>query len=179
MLLSPRPDGPLTHFASPRGEKGRLDFFLCSSADHISRKHSDRCRNHLIGRMFQVSEAGISAAAGGGLWQQEEVRQRERFLLQVVGLFDITGKTEAVELSCLAGRSTVAARFGPESGKHLHTLGAQVSSPTVEKPRTGTPREYLRAACGYFTLSTCRLLPLSLPETVTFSPTLSLTASGL
>ncbi|MDE0294525.1 MAG: hypothetical protein OXI93_10080 [Bryobacterales bacterium] len=22
--LAPRPDGPLTHFASPRGEKGRL-----------------------------------------------------------------------------------------------------------------------------------------------------------
>ncbi|MDE0293844.1 MAG: hypothetical protein OXI93_06590 [Bryobacterales bacterium] len=23
--LAPSPDGPLTHFASPRGEKGRLD----------------------------------------------------------------------------------------------------------------------------------------------------------
>ncbi|MDE0165066.1 MAG: hypothetical protein OXL36_08215 [Bryobacterales bacterium] len=26
--LAPRPDGPLTHFASPRGEKGRLSDFI-------------------------------------------------------------------------------------------------------------------------------------------------------
>ncbi|MDE0295799.1 MAG: hypothetical protein OXI93_16540, partial [Bryobacterales bacterium] len=55
--LAPRPDGPLTHFTTPRGETCRLvpPPPPLRGADHSSRKHPDRHPGRLISSLFHIS----------------------------------------------------------------------------------------------------------------------------
>ncbi|MDE0436064.1 MAG: hypothetical protein OXH92_18845 [Bryobacterales bacterium] len=74
--LAPRPDGPLTHFASPRGEKCRLtviDYSMQPAPDKVSRV--------LRQRIFQVSSRSVGSCFQE--LQQQPSSQGHRFALLV------------------------------------------------------------------------------------------------
>ena len=64
--LAPRPDGPLTHFASPRGEKGRLALAGCNIPVSTVAAPAVDCADWNSKEYFQAAVEDVTACLASG-----------------------------------------------------------------------------------------------------------------